>query len=299
MENSLVPEAASITDSANTSPYFSANSHCWGCWTQVTKTSPEESKEYLAYFVQGVLAISPSIFKIIVSRERSIDVPGDGTVLWRFLPEKGSNMQVKTHPKNINSNMVGLRLGRLALGSVHCCKFSKSQCTPAELAVADYSWDRFGYLSTSGEVRERQKELTHTHTHSVHLCSSQGSADAATSQRSLDASTAQGRSWDLTAAGVPGSCKQLLSKMLSLRFSWRNHSSSPPQNSIRENRWVGALGSVIEENMRNAGTGPVWAGLSIWGRWNFALYITLTPSVSDALHLESWTVKKKGVNLPK
>lgn len=170
MENSLVPEAASITDSANTSPYFSANSHCWGCWTQVTKTSPEESKEYLAYFVQGVLAISPSIFKIIVSRERSIDVPGDGTVLWRFLPEKGSNMQVKTHPKNINSNMVGLRLGRLALGSVHCCKFSKSQCTPAELAVADYSWDRFGYLSTSGEVRERQKELTHTHTHTQSIC---------------------------------------------------------------------------------------------------------------------------------
>lgn len=137
----LVPEAFPVTDNSNTSPFFS---HCWWCWIQVTKSRPEEFKEYLAYFVQGVLAISPSIFKIIMSRERSIDVPGDGTVLWRLLSEKENNMQIKTHQKNINYNMLGLRLGKLALGSVHCSKFNKTQCTPAELAAADSNWDKFG-----------------------------------------------------------------------------------------------------------------------------------------------------------
>lgn len=97
-----------------------------------------------------------------MSRERSIDVSGDGTVLWRLLLEKENNMQIKTHQKNINYNMLGLRLGRLALGSLHCSKFNKTQCTLAELAAADHSWDRFGCLSTSGQVREWQKEHTHT-----------------------------------------------------------------------------------------------------------------------------------------
>lgn len=262
-----------------THPPSSQQSHCWWCWIQVTKTSPEEFKEYLAYFVQGVLAISPSIFEIIMSRERSIDVSGDGTVLWRLLLEKENNMQIKTHQKNINYNMLGLRLGRLALGSLHCSKFNKTQCTLAELAAADHSWDRFGCLSTSGQVRKWQKEHTRTHV------PGQGSADAAIPQRLLNASIAQAHSCYLTTAAVTVGCKQQLSKMLSLRFSLRNHSPSPPQNSTRENRWVWAPESVIQENMRNARTGPVWAGISAWGRWNFVLYITLTPSVSDALDI--------------
>jgi len=52
------------------------------------KLPEQECKEYLAYFVQGVLTISSSIFKIIMSRKRSIDVSGDSTVLWRLLLEK-------------------------------------------------------------------------------------------------------------------------------------------------------------------------------------------------------------------
>lgn len=51
--------------------------------------------------------------------------------------------------------MLGLRVRRLALCSVHCSKFNQIQSTQPEqtacrLADPDHNLDRFGYLSTSG-----------------------------------------------------------------------------------------------------------------------------------------------------
>lgn len=178
-----------------------------------------------------------------MSRECSIDVSGDGTVLWRLLSEKENNMQIKTHQKNINYNMLGLRLRRLALGSVHCPKFNKTQQSWELQTTAGID------LSTSAHLGRSESGRRSTHTHST-CVPGQGSADAAIPQRFLDASTAQAHSWYLTTAGVPGSCKQQLPKMLPLRFSLGNHSSSPLQKLARENRWVWALGSVTQENMR-------------------------------------------------
>lgn len=62
---------------------------------------------------------------------------------------------MKTHQKRLNYNMLGLRVKRLALCSVHCSKFNKIQSTQPEqpacrLAAPDHNLDRFGYLSTSG-----------------------------------------------------------------------------------------------------------------------------------------------------
>lgn len=152
-----MPEAVCMTDNAS--------SHTAGDAESKLPNQPRRTEEYLAYFVQGVLAISPSVFKVVMSREGSIDVSGDGTVLWRLLPEKENNMQINTHQKNMNYNMLGLRLGRLALGSVLCSKFNKTQCAPAELAAAiTVGID----LGTSAHLGRSESGRRSSHTHTTH-----------------------------------------------------------------------------------------------------------------------------------
>lgn len=194
------------------------------------RTSQEEFKEYLAYFVQGVLAISPSIFKIIMSRERSIDVSSDSTVLRRLLLEKKNiKMEMKTHQKNINYKMLGLRVRRLALCSACCSKFNQtgstqsagclqagsSGSTPSWICFPKHSWER----PASSSTRTHRWPRT--------------AAQPEPSLGDPSTQTLPRHAVSHSAPSAPGSCL-LPSKALALAFSWRNHPAAPTQNYTTE-----------------------------------------------------------------